>query len=109
MAEIKTLTVHSSNVGELAVFENILPGKLTHVSYFNKKYIGLNDKIDNEWKALICLQGNCKINVEDQIFRLNKPNKVIILKPSDTFFLDSLSTNALVLVLQAKEFKRRKK
>lgn len=102
MAEIKTLPVHSSQLGELAVFENVLPGALTHISYFNYKNGVLNNKIDDEWKALICLRGNCNINVEEQIFMLNEPNKAIILDPGDTFCLDSLSANALILVLVAK-------
>lgn len=103
MPEIRTLPVHSCNRGDLTVFENVLPGTLKHISYFRNIEGDTKKQILNTWQALICLQGACEIHVENtnkkQFFKLNKPNKAIILQPNESYFLSNFLENTLVLVL----------
>lgn len=107
MPEIQTLPVHSCNRGDLTVFENVLPGTLKHISYLRNIESDTKQQILNAWQALICLQGACEIHVTNKnqkyIFKLNKPNKAIILKPNESYFLNNFSKNTLVLVLVSTE------
>ena len=60
------------------------------------------------WQALICLGGSCEIYNNDgwseQIFLLDKPNKVLILEPKDWHLMYNFSENSTLLVLASTKY-----
>lgn len=110
MPKIFTLPVHSSNRGDLTVFENILPGTLKRIFYITNadgETRGGHRHI-KAWQALVCLQGTCDIYVETpdkkMVFGLDEPNKVLILEPQDWHTLENFSDNAIVLVVSNENY-----
>lgn len=110
MPKIFTLPVHSSNRGDLTVFENILPGSLKRIFYITNadgETRGGHRHI-KAWQALMCLQGSCDIYVETpdkkMVFGLDEPNKVLILEPQDWHTLENFSDNAIVLVVSNENY-----
>lgn len=110
MPKIFTLPVHSSNRGDLTVFENILPGTLKRIFYITNadgETRGGHRHI-KAWQALMCLQGTCDIYVETpdkkMVFGLDEPNKVLILEPQDWHTLENFSDNAIVLVVSNENY-----
>jgi dTDP-4-dehydrorhamnose 3,5-epimerase-like enzyme len=110
MPKILTLPVHSSNRGDLTVFENILPGTLKRIFYITNadgETRGGHRHI-KAWQALICVQGTCNIYVETTdkkfVFGLDEPNKVLVLEPQDWHTLENFSDNAIVLVVSNENY-----
>ncbi len=110
MPKIFTLPVHSSNRGDLTVFENILPGTLKRIFYITNadgETRGGHRHIKAS-QALICVQGSCDIYVETPdkkfVFDLDQPNKVLVLEPQDWHTLENFSSNAIVLVVSNENY-----
>lgn len=99
-----TLPVHSSEKGDLTVFENILPGSLKRIFYITNadgKEHTLH-RYSKAWHALMCVHGTCHVYIENadikKVFSLDRSNKVLILEPEDWHRLEKLSNDAIVLV-----------
>ncbi len=110
MPKIFTLPVHSSNRGDLTVFEDILPGSLKRIFYITNadgETRGGHRHI-KAWQALMCIQGSCDIYVETptkkMVFGLDEPNKVLVLEPQDWHTLENFSENAIVLVVSNENY-----
>ncbi len=110
MPKIYTLPVHSSNRGDLTVFENILPGTLKRIFYISNadgETRGGHRHI-KAWQALMCVQGTCDIYVETPekkfVFNLDEANKVLVLEPQDWHTLENFSENAIVLVVSNENY-----
>ena len=110
MPKIFTLPVHSSNRGDLTVFENILPGTLKRIFYISNadgETRGGHRHI-KAWQALMCVQGTCDIYVETPekkfVFNLEEANKVLVLEPQDWHTLENFSENAIVLVVSNENY-----
>jgi hypothetical protein len=110
MAKMFTLPVHSSEKGDLTVFENILPGSLNRILYITNadgKEYRLH-RYSKAWHALLCVHGACNVYVESSdtkiVFSLDQSNKVLIIEPEDCHRLENLSKDAIVLVVSNESY-----
>jgi dTDP-4-dehydrorhamnose 3,5-epimerase-like enzyme len=106
MAYLESLTTFSSDIGNLNVFENLLPDQIRRVYYITnvpKNAVRGCHRHHKTWQALICISGSCRVYVddskEDQIFYLDSKSKCLILKPEDWHFMDKFEENTVLLVI----------
>mgnify|MGYP006095879657 CR=1 FL=1 len=108
MAYIITLPSFFDDRGSLTVVEKKLPFEIKRF-YFIYNVIGERGghRHKRTSQALICLSGSCEVYVHDgkleTTFLLDRPDKCLILNPSDWHTMDQFSSNSSLLVL-ASEF-----
>lgn len=102
MAKLIALNTFRSDAGVLTVFEKLIPGSIIRVSCLSQETIRAQEKCQN-WKALICLMGNCLVITESgdchQSFALTRPSDCLILNPSDDHQIHSISDDCLLLLI----------
>lgn len=106
MAYLEQLKTNSSELGNLLVFEKLLPGAIKRV-YFIKdvppNVVRGKHRHRNTWQALICISGSCKVYTNDskteQIFNLTTNTNCLILSPSDWHFMDNFAKDTVLMVI----------
>ena len=112
MAQIINLNTFSDYRGNLTVIEKILPFDIKRVYYIynitNKSIVRGGHRHRNNIQALVCLKGKCEISVNNgykkENFKLNGPEKCLILQPKDWHIMHDFSKDAILLVLASEYF-----
>ena len=105
MAFIIELETFASGLGQLTVFNNLLPSDIKRVFYIYEAGGATRGghRHHRAWNALICLAGSCRVYVHDgqheQEYTLGTPNSCLVLEPTDWHVMDQFSANAILLVL----------
>lgn len=111
MAVLIKLKSIESHDGILSVFEQLMPGNIERVYFIygvQSESIRGGHKHKETWQGLICLNGSCKIYVQDghieETFELDSPEKCLLLKPADWHQMYDFSINSTLLVLANKNY-----
>jgi dTDP-4-dehydrorhamnose 3,5-epimerase-like enzyme len=105
MAQLLELSTFSSDSGNLTVFEKLIPGSIKRAFYIYgaDNCVRAGHRHHKTWNALICLNGNCRVYVNDgktdEHVWLNEPHKCLILEPKDWHYMDNFSPGSILLVL----------
>ena len=111
MARLITLRSFSDDRGSLSVIEGgEMPFQIKRVFYIydlsHSSRAGHRHK--TTWLTLICLQGSCRVHVNNGIeisnYQLNHPNNGLVLEPADWHLLHDFSPQTILLVLASEEF-----
>ena len=110
MAELINLTTFTDKRGNLTVIEKVIPFDIKRIFYI----YGVDESVrgghrhHKTLQAAICMQGSCKIHNDDSLkkeeFILDRPDKCLILKPSDYHFMYDFSPDAILMVLASEYF-----
>ena len=112
MAQIINLNTFSDYRGNLTVIEKILPFDIKRVYYIynvpSKEVVRGGHKHHNNIQALVCLKGKCEISINNgckkENFKLNSPEKCLILQSKDWHIMHNFSKDAILLVLASEYF-----
>lgn len=106
MAYLVHLANYSSNIGNLNVFEKLLPDEIRRVYFISdvpKNTIRGCHRHHLTWQGLICIAGSCRVYVdnskEETVFNLDSKSKCLIIKPDDWHFMDQFVENTVLLVI----------
>ena len=110
MAQILDLKTFTDKRGNLTVIEKVIPFDVKRIFYIygvdDSKRGGHRHK--KTIQAAICIKGSCTIynnnNVKEEEFRLDKPNKCLILQPEDWHTMYDFSDDAILMVLASEFF-----
>ena len=110
MAHILDLKTFTDNRGNLTVIEKVVPFDIKRIFYIygvdDSKRGGHRHK--KTIQAAICIKGSCTIynnnNVKEEEYRLDKPNKCLILQPEDWHTMYEFSEDAILMVLASEFF-----
>jgi hypothetical protein len=110
MAQILDLKTFTDKRGNLTVIEKVIPFDVKRIFYIygvdDSKRGGHRHK--KTIQAAICIKGSCTIynnnNVKEEEFRLDKPNKCLILQPEDWHTMYDFSEDAILMVLASEFF-----
>ena len=105
MAHLVRLDTFTSDNGSLTVFENVLPGTVQRAFYIYN--VGEEARAGHRhvkaWNALICLTGQCEVDVNDgeqeNTFQLDRPDLCLVLAPRDWHVMRDFSDGTMLLVL----------
>jgi dTDP-4-dehydrorhamnose 3,5-epimerase-like enzyme len=110
MAKILDLKTFTDKRGNLTVIEKVIPFDIKRIFYI----YGVDDSTrgghrhKNTIQAAICITGSCTIynnnNREEQTFRLDAPNKCLIIEPEDWHTMSNFSEDAILMVLASEFF-----
>jgi dTDP-4-dehydrorhamnose 3,5-epimerase-like enzyme len=111
MAVLIKLKSIESHDGILSVFEQLMPGHIERVYFIygvQAESIRGGHRHKETWQGLICLNGSCKLFVQDghssETFKLDSPEKCLLLKPTDWHQMYDFSPNATLLVMANKNY-----
>lgn len=107
MSKLIQLTTHSSEKGDLTVFEKILPGEIKRAFYiYNVASVSQERALHGHRKesnALIAITGECRIfvtnGIEESYYNLNKPNECLVIEPGDWHIIDQFTKETVLLVM----------
>jgi len=104
MAQIIDLKTYTDERGNLTVIEKVIPFDIKRIFYI----YGVDNSTRGQHRhkktiqAAISLQGSCKIyvdnNIEKNSFIMDSPSKCLILYPEDWHYMDSFSSNNILMV-----------
>ncbi len=110
MAKLITLTTFSDKRGNLTVIEKQLPFPIKRVFYI----YGVDDSVRGGHRhhktiqAAVCINGSCVVSNNDgkkkESFKLDDPNKCLILENSDWHTMSNFSKDAVLLVFASESF-----
>ena len=110
MARLLDLQTFTDRRGNLTVIEKIIPFDIKRVFYI----YGVDDSTRGGHRhhktiqAAVCLQGSCIIRNNDGMdvseYVLDKPNKCLILEPTDWHEMYQFSQNAILMVFASEYF-----
>jgi len=112
MPQIIDLTTFTDQRGYLTVIENILPFSINRIYYIygvNNSKRG-NHRHKETTQAAIAISGNCNIYIqasaysEIEVITLNSPSKCLIIMPTDYHWMDSFSSDCVLLVLASHNY-----
>jgi dTDP-4-dehydrorhamnose 3,5-epimerase-like enzyme len=93
-------------MGDLSVFEDLIPGNIKRIFYISnvpKEAVRGKHRHHKTWQALICIQGSCRVYVDDSIeenmYQLDTNSKCLIVEPKDWHFMDNFEENTILLVI----------
>jgi dTDP-4-dehydrorhamnose 3,5-epimerase-like enzyme len=105
MASILELPTRTDTRGSLTVLEKVLPFDIKRIYWI----YDLNDAARGKhrhkqtWQAMVCLQGKCEVKVikhqQEEIFKLEKPNEILILEPDDWHEMRNFENSPILLVV----------
>lgn len=112
MAQIINLNTFNDYRGNLTVIEKILPFDIKRVYYIynvsSKDVARGGHKHYNNIQALVCLKGKCEISINNgckkENFKLNNPEKCLILQSKDWHIMHDFSKDAILLVLASENY-----
>ena len=110
MAQRISLPRHSSERGNLTVFERVLPGLPRRVFYITNAdgFTRGGHRHHRAWQALICLQGQVDVLVETREsttrYTLTDPAECLVLEPGDWHMLEHFRHSAIVLVVSNEHY-----
>lgn len=112
MAQIINLNTFNDYRGNLTVIEKILPFDIKRVYYIynvpSKDVVRGGHKHYNNTQALVCLRGKCEISIDNgckkENFKLNNPEKCLILQSKDWHIMHDFSKDAILLVLASENY-----
>jgi dTDP-4-dehydrorhamnose 3,5-epimerase-like enzyme len=106
MAYLKNLNTFNSEMGDLSVFENLIPGEIKRIFYISnvpKDAVRGKHRHHKTWQALICINGSCRVYVDDSVeenmYQLDSNSKCLIVEPKDWHFMDQFEENTILLVI----------
>ncbi len=105
MAQCISLPRHSSERGNLTVFERVLPGLPKRIFYITNAdgFSRGGHRHHRAWQALICLQGQVDVVVETHEsttrYTLADPVECLVLEPGDWHVMEHFRHSAIVLVV----------
>lgn len=110
MAELISLKTFTDKRGNLTVIEKSIPFDIKRIFYI----YGVDDsrrgghRHHTTIQAAICLKGSCSIynfdGEEKEDFRLDSPDKCLILQPKDWHEMYDFSPDAILMVLASEYF-----
>lgn len=110
MARILDLKTFTDKRGNLTVIEKVIPFDIKRVFYI----YGVDDskrgghRHHKTIQAAVCIKGSCTIynnnNIKEEEFRLDKPNKCLILQPEDWHTMYNFSEDAILMVFASEFF-----
>jgi len=110
MSQIIDLQTFTDKRGNLTVIEKVIPFEIKRVFYI----YGVDNSVRGHHRhkktiqAAISLQGSCRIfvdnNIEQKEFVLNLPSKCLILNPEDWHFMDSFTSNCILMVFASEYY-----
>ncbi len=110
MAHIIELPTRTDSRGSLTVLEKALPFAMQRLYWI----YDLNDaprgrhRHKETWQGMICLQGECEVLIkkydDENIFKLNKPNEVLILEPQDWHEMRNFKQNTILLLVASHHY-----
>lgn len=112
MAHIISLKTHKDHRGDLTVLEKVLPFEIRRIYYIynaNEAIRG-NHRHLKTIQAAISVSGKCKINVKsgdyqkEDLFKLDSPEKCLILNPEDYHYMYDFSKDCVLLVIASEYF-----
>lgn len=110
MAKIIDLKTFTDKRGNLTVIEKVIPFDIKRIFYIygvdESKRGGHRHK--KTIQAAICIKGSCTIYNNDgateQEFKLDQPNKCLIIEPQDWHTMYHFSPDAILMVLASEYF-----
>lgn len=106
MAYLKNLDTFNSEMGDLNVFERVIPGEIKRIFYICNVPINTvrgKHRHHKTWQALICISGSCRVyvdnSVEENVFHLDGHSKCLVVEPKDWHFMDNFEENTILLVI----------
>jgi dTDP-4-dehydrorhamnose 3,5-epimerase-like enzyme len=110
MAKLIDLRTFTDKRGNLTVIEKVLPFDIKRIFYI----YGVDDsergghRHHKTIQAAICIQGSCSIysdNGNDSTeYKLDRPDKCLILEPADWHTMYNFSNDAILMVLASEYF-----
>jgi len=110
MANIIDLSTFTDKRGNLTVIEKVIPFDIKRIFYI----YGVDDSVRGGHRhhktiqAAICLQGSCEIHCDNgtdvSSFKLDVPNKCLILNPQDYHTMSHFTPDAILMVLASEYF-----
>jgi hypothetical protein len=110
MARLIDLKTFTDTRGNLTVIEKVIPFDIKRIFYI----YGVDDsrrgghRHRKTLQAAICIQGACTIYNHDgsaeQVFRLDRPDKCLILEPADWHTMYEFTPDAILMVLASEFF-----
>ena len=110
MAHIINIQTFSDNRGKLTVLDEVVPFPVKRLFYI----YGVDDSARGghrhreTMQAAICIQGSCTIFNNDgtkkDTFRLDSPDKCLILETQDWHVMSEFSADAILLVMASTHF-----
>jgi dTDP-4-dehydrorhamnose 3,5-epimerase-like enzyme len=110
MAYLVDLKTFIDKRGNLTVIEKVIPFEIKRIFYI----YGVDDSIRGGHRhhktiqAAICIKGSCTIHNNDSIvkeeYTLDRPDKCLILQPTDWHNMYAFSEDAILMVLASEYF-----
>jgi dTDP-4-dehydrorhamnose 3,5-epimerase-like enzyme len=110
MAKLIDLSTFTDKRGKLTVIEKVIPFEIKRIFYI----YGVDDSVRGGHRhhrtvqAAVCLQGSCSIESTDgrttETFKLDSPDKCLILEPKDWHEMFEFTPNAILMVLASEYF-----
>jgi dTDP-4-dehydrorhamnose 3,5-epimerase-like enzyme len=110
MAHIINIQTFKDSRGILTVLDNIVPFDIKRLFYiYSVDHSDRGGHRHHEThQGAICIQGSCEITNNNgkttEIFRLDSPEKCLILLPEDWHVMHNFSPDAILLVLASTAF-----
>lgn len=110
MAKLIDLKTFTDKRGNLTVIEKVIPFDIKRIFYIygvdDSKRGGHRHK--KTIQAAICIKGACTIynndSVLEQTFRLDQPDKCLLLEPQDWHTMYDFTEDAILMVLASEHF-----
>lgn len=110
MARLIDLRTFTDKRGNLTVIERVIPFEIKRIFYIygvdNSKRGGHRHR--KTVQAAMCIQGACTIynhtGTEEQQFRLDRPDKCLLLEPNDWHTMFDFTPDAILMVLASEYF-----
>ena len=110
MAHIINIQTFKDSRGVLTVLDSIVPFEIKRLFYIYS--VDNSDRGGHRhhetYQAAICIQGSCEITNNNgkvtEIFKLDNPEKCLILAPEDWHVMHDFSKDAILLVLASTAF-----
>jgi len=110
MAQLVNATTYSDARGNLTVIEKIVPFDIKRVFYISGATSPRGNHSNKKTHtALVCVAGTCQVTVYNKnkqidIFDLDAPEKVLVLRPEEYRIMHNFSPDAVLLVMASEYF-----